>query len=133
MTTNAVLERVSAASSVVAPLGYIRPGAERPYDYAYEPPAGVPWQNYEIDARPMRIVDAREVDATPSIHGAGFTLQHAPTAVRDFYDEEAVKRIYYDEAAALALAVTGAQDAYVFDHLVRKREAGAPLSFGRHV
>jgi hypothetical protein len=133
MSSVAIFERVSAASSVIAALGYLKPGSERPYDYACEPPAGVPWHNYDIDARPARIVDAREHYALPSIHGAGFTLEHAPSAVRDFYDEDAVRRVYYAEAAELARSVTGGKEAYVFDHLVRRREPGAPLSFGRRV
>lgn len=43
-----------------------------------------------------------------------------------------MKARYYPEVAELALAATGAKQAFVFDHLVRKREAGRPaLSFGR--
>jgi hypothetical protein len=128
------VERTLEMASVAAPLGYITPPRARPYDYAFEPPAGLPWHNYEIDARPMQISDARGIEPRPTIESAGFTLRHAPSRVRDFLDEDEVRRIYYAEAAQLACAVTGANEAHVFDHLVRRREPGAPaLSFGRRV
>ncbi len=118
--------------SVVANLGYLKPGKERPYEYAFEPPAGAPWQNCEYDARAMRVTDARSLLAAPSVHKEGFELRDAPSDVRDFTDEEAIATVYYEEMADLACRVTGGTRAYVFDHLVRKREAGRPaLSFGR--
>ncbi|MFC6519520.1 CmcJ/NvfI family oxidoreductase [Undibacterium arcticum] len=39
--------------------------------------------------------------------------------------------VYYPEVAEIALAATGASRAFVFDHLVRKREPGPPQAFGR--
>lgn len=121
------------APSVIAGLAYLKPTSERPYHYMYEPPAGVPWKNCEYDVHAMRITDARHASARPSVHQEGFELWDAPSAVTDFLDEKAVVNRYYKEAAELALAVTGAQQAYVFDHLVRKREPGRPaLTFGRH-
>jgi hypothetical protein len=117
----------------VADLGYLQPTHERPYHYTFEPPAGAPWQNCENDNRAMRITDARSFSASPSVHREGFELWEAPSAVTDFRDEKAIVKIYYEEMADLACSVTGAARGYVFDHLVRKREAGRPaLTFGRH-
>jgi hypothetical protein len=118
--------------SVTARLGYLQPTAERPYEYACEPPAGTPWQNCEYDMRAMQITDARSFSAAPSVHREGFELRDAPSDVTDFEDEKAIVKVYYEEMADLACRVTGAARAYVFDHLVRKREAGRPaLTFGR--
>ena len=128
MSATAVVE-----TEVVSNLGYIEPQRERPYDYAYAPPAGVPWQNYRSDPRPMRIADARSFARAPALDREGYTLVSAPSAVGDFYDEAAVERIYYPEVAELARAALGASQAYVFDHLVRRREPGSALSFGRRV
>lgn len=119
--------------SVVTGLGYLKPMSVRPYNYMYEPPNGAPWQNCEYDVRTLRITDARSFSSRPSVHGEGFELWDAPSAVTDFFNEEAIVNVYYHEAAELACAVTGAKQAYVFDHLVRKREPGRPaLAFGRH-
>ncbi len=118
--------------SVMASIGYLKPGCPRPFEYAYPPPDGGPWQNCEYDVREVPVTDARGTPSAPSVHREGFELRDAPTAVRDFGDDAAIRDVYYREATHLALAVTGATRAYVFDHLVRKREAGRPaLSFGR--
>jgi hypothetical protein len=118
--------------SVTAELGYLKPGCAHPYEYAYPPPAGGAWHNCEYDPRAMSIADARDASAPPSVHREGFELRDAPSAIDDFDDENAIVEIYYREMADLACAVAGAARAYVFDHLVRRREAGRPaLSFGR--
>jgi hypothetical protein len=118
--------------TIVAGLSYLKPTTERPYSYAYEPPSGVPWENCEYELRWMPIADARSARDDLSIDREGFELRDSPTAVKDFFDEEAVRTIYYAEAAELALAVTGAGQAHVFDHLVRRREQDrGALTFGR--
>lgn len=120
------------ASGVLAGLAYLKPNGERPYHYADQPPEGTPWHNCEFDVRDTRIADARRLAQHPSVQGAGFELMDAPSSVADFLDEEAVTAVYYREAAQIALAATGAARAHVFDHLVRRREAGRPaLTFGR--
>lgn len=119
--------------SVCADLCYVKPSAERLYNYMYEPPNGTPQHNCLYEARSVVITDARSFSSRPSVHREGFELWDAPSDVTDFSDEEAVKKVYYEEAADLACAVTGGTRAYVFDHLVRKRETGRPaLTFGRH-
>ena len=104
-----------------ARLGYLEPGIERPVSYATEPPPGVPWENAGYDHREMAIANARS--ATTSVDREGFQLLDAPTQVKDFLDEEAVRTTYYAEAVELALAATGAAWGHVFDHLLRRREA----------
>lgn len=113
-----------------ARLGYLEPGIERPVSYATEPPPGVPWENAGYDHRDMAIADARST--LTSVDREGFQLFDAPTQVKDFLDDEAVRTTYYAEAVELALAATGAAWGHVFDHLLRRREAerGA-LNFGR--
>ncbi|MDI1269429.1 MAG: CmcJ/NvfI family oxidoreductase [Polaromonas sp.] len=119
-------------SRVVAALSYLKSTSETPCSYAYEPPPGIPWENSEYELQQIPIVDARSAAHSSSINHEGFELWDAPTTVKDFLDEDAVRTIYYREASELALAVTGAQHAYVFDHLVRRREPDrAALSFGR--
>src|ERR1700712_4167305 len=55
-------------STVIANLGYLPPTEARPYEYAYEPPNGMPWQNCGYDTRAMRITDARSFASSPSVH-----------------------------------------------------------------
>lgn len=122
----------AAAADVAAALSYLKPTLLRPCSYAYPPPPGVPWENCDYEPRAMPIADARAWTRPPCIDAEGFELRDAPTAVGDFRDEDAIRSVYYGEAAELALAVTGARRAHVFDHLVRQRESDrAALSFGR--
>lgn len=118
--------------SVSAGLNYLEPTAELPHSYAYEPPQGTPWENCKYELRQTTISDARYARERPCIEREGFALWDAPTEVTDFLDVDRVKKVYYREASELALAVTGATHAYVFDHLVRRRERDrAALTFGR--
>jgi hypothetical protein len=122
------------ATPLQALLSYLQPPLERPFNYAYEPPAGAPWENYQRDERTVGIDDARYRTLQPTLNREGFALWDAPSAVRNFGDPDEIARIYYPEVAELACATTGAVRAYIFDHLVRKRTPGsAPLGFGRSV
>lgn len=114
-----------------ANLSYLQPNGQRPWHYMYQPPDGRAQTNSVFRAHTVAIADAR--GAAASIEREGFELRAAPSEVRDFRDDEEVRRTYYAEVAQLALTATGARYAYVFDHQVRRREANrAPLAFGRH-
>jgi len=122
----------ATALPFVAGLNYLIPTDQRPISYAFEPPAGTPWESHPYELRQMAIADGRTRESRPDIDVEGFELWDAPTAVQDFLDDDAVRTTYYREASDLALAVTGASRARVFDHLVRRRESDrAPVSFGR--
>jgi hypothetical protein len=49
----------------------------------------------------------------------GFVLVEHRTAVRDFFDAEELKRVYYAEVEALIRQVAGASRVVVFDHTLR--------------
>ncbi len=118
--------------TVCARLGYIASSGGRPVNYMYDPPAGVIKENCEVDFRDVRIADARRLALSTSVHSDGFELWSAPSSVVNFQDPDEIARTYYAECVELACAATGGTSAYVFDHLLRKREAGRPpLTFGR--
>ena len=70
------------------------------------------------------ITDARPILSEVSLDEEGFGLIEQHSAVRDFYDDEEVKRIYYKEAEQILKDVTGADRVHIFDHTVRRRVAG---------
>ena len=118
--------------NVTAGLNYLQPSSLRPFSYISAPPPGTPWESGSYELRPMPIADARAATTPPHIEREGFVLRDAPTAVSDFLDDAEVTAVYHREVAELALAVTGGTRAFVFDHLVRQREADrTALSFGR--
>src|SRR5438874_10355011 len=46
----------------------------------------------------------------------GFVLVEHHTAVRDFFDADELKRVYYPEVTALIQRLSGARRVVVFDH-----------------
>jgi len=72
---------------------------------------------YETRTLPIR--DARRTPGERSLDANGFVLVDHPTAVRDFFDVEALKAVYYPEAIALVKRISGAARVELFDHTLR--------------
>jgi hypothetical protein len=84
---------------ITAALAYLAPSTARPYNYMYEPPAGTVRENCEYRESPVWIKDARAMASPPAIHVEWFELWDAPSAVTDFTDQDAIRSLYYAEAA----------------------------------
>jgi hypothetical protein len=109
---------------VEAELNYPGPTRERPRYYAYErddtdPPAHMP-----LEPHRMAIHDLRPLAHELSLDVQGFALAEQRSAVRDFWDDDEVRRVYYPEAEAFIKQVTGARRVFIFDHLQRRRVPG---------
>ena len=105
-------------------LNFLRPMRDKPREYAYEPPAGVPRSNVAIDPHTVRISDMRPIAAALSLDREGFVLVAQRSAIADFYDEDALRSVYYTEAEHLVAEATGADRVVVFDHTIRRRIDG---------
>ena len=73
--------------------------------------------SYEKRAMPIR--NARPLRPTLSLDRQGFVLVDHPTAMRNFFDPEELKRVYYAEAVDLIKRVCGATRVLLFDHTLR--------------
>ncbi len=111
-----------AGAVIEAPLNYIEPTSEKPVYYAYEPPAGTRRQTGQFQAHTVPIRDARAVLGELALDTQGFELTHHETAVKDFYDPEEVRAVYYPEVERLLKEATGAVKVVIFDHQVRNLE-----------
>jgi hypothetical protein len=109
---------------VEAELNYLGPTAERPRYYAYEPAANDAPMVMPYEPHTMAIHDLRPVADELSLDVQGFALKEQRSAVRDFWDDDEVRRVYYPEAEAFLKAVTGASRVFIFDHLQRRRVSG---------
>jgi hypothetical protein len=116
---------VASLPRVEADMNYLVPMADRPRNYTFEPPAGEPRSNTNHEAHKMAIHDARPVAGEVSLDANGFALVNHRSAVRDFFDDEEVKRVYYPEVEQVLKQVTGAYRVHIFDHTVRRRVDGA--------
>ena len=77
---------IAGLPRVEAVMNYLVPMAERPRNYTFEPPAGVPRSNTEHEPHKVAIHDARPVAGTVSLDANGFALVDHRSAVRDFFD-----------------------------------------------
>ena len=102
---------------VVAPLNFLVPMAERPVAYNYEPPPGVPARTGRGETHTVAVRDARAVAV--SLDREGFRLDRRPTAIRNFYDDDEVTRVYYPECERFIKETMGASRVVAFDHITR--------------
>ena len=72
-------------------------------------------------AHELYVRDARATGATLDEEGAEL-IEHAWGHPIDYYDEQAVLKVYYDECARVVKERTGAQHVLAFDHNIRSRE-----------
>jgi hypothetical protein len=115
-----IQEHEDAGIEIVnARVNYLAEATPKPVNYAYEPPAGVPRRSGKYTAQSVAIRNGREMLGKLSLDTNGFVLTEHETAVKDFYDPDEVKSVYYPEVERLLKRVTGAERVVVFDHIVR--------------
>jgi hypothetical protein len=123
---NAVLdEQASVAAEIEAVLNYTHNTGTRPVNYTFDPPPGVPRNSGKIDARTVKIYDARRVSGL-SLDTSGFELFRHRSTLSDwasFQDEERVHAVDYPQLEAALKAQAGANKIVIFDHTLRDSSA----------
>src|ERR1700746_3162088 len=115
---------IDGLPSVQGVLNYLAPMAERPMNLgSAQPPAGRRSRGVPEPHRVM-IHNARPLAGRLSLDSEGLAVVEHNSAVRDFYDEDELRRVYYPEAERLVAKFTGATRVLVFDHTVRRRVWG---------
>jgi hypothetical protein len=116
-------QTAAAPSNVEGVLNFAERSAEKAYTYTYKPPEGVRGSNIVVRSETVRLENAREI-AGLDVDVQGFQIVSHHTAVRDFWDEAQTLALGHPEVADLVKAVTGASRVVVFDHTLRRRDAG---------
>ncbi len=106
-------------ADVTAILNYLDPSETAPKSYIDPPSDGRPVRRPRTVAHEMAIRDIRAVAGTMTLDAQGLALLTQESEVGDFYDAGEVEAVYYDEAARMVKAATGAARVHVFDHNVR--------------
>ena len=119
------MSSIDTLRCVEGELNYLVPMTERPRYYAYDAGPETPPTNMAHEAHRVRIHDMRPISAQVALDRQGFALVEQRTQVRDFWDEDEVRRVYYPEAERFIAEVTGASRVFIFDHLQRRRVPGA--------
>jgi hypothetical protein len=112
---------LAAATIVHADLNYIVDNGIKPVNETYGPgPGGLMRKTTGTFARhDMAIRDARGERSQHALDTTGFLLADHPTRMKDFFDVDELKAVYYPEAEALIAAHSGARRVHVFDHTLR--------------
>jgi len=116
-------------ATVTGALNYMKPMAKRPVNYTYQPPEGTPWRSAENESRALPIRNGRLLAGRLSLDREGFELVQHASAVKDFYDSEELRSVYYPESERLVRAATGAARVLAFDHNIR---SGSPQWREKH-
>lgn len=106
-------------TQIRAPLTFIVPNADKPWNYQYEPPAGIERHRGDYVEHQIDIADGRPLRGAFSLDVQGFELLHSPTLADDLYDGAELESLYHPETANLVQSVTGADKVLVFDHTIR--------------
>lgn len=107
--------------SVEAPVVYLAHMPEKPRSFTFPQSAGVPMSNIETETHVVALHDMRPIAGSLSLDREGFELIDCPTAQRDFYDEEELRRVCYPETERAVMKATGGNRVAIFDHTHRKR------------
>ena len=118
-------DRFDHLPHIEATLNYLAPMAERPRNYTFDPPPGVARSNSQREAHTVAIHDVRPVVSDISLDREGLAVLNYESAVRDFWDEDEVRRVYYPEVQRVMAEATGASKVFIFDHTLRRRVRGA--------
>jgi hypothetical protein len=113
----------SQSTAVEAQVNYLTPMTEKPVNYTFQPPPGVPWRSGKPEVHRIQVRNARTLATRPSLDGEGFALLDHETAVGNFLDAAEVRSVYYREVEELLKSATGAVEVVIFDHTVRSASA----------
>ena len=117
--------KIESLPFVKAELNYLAPVVGKPRTYAFDPPPGEPKSTNLPEPHVVPIFDGRLIAKSFSLDREGFELVRHPTVVRNFYDDEEIRRVYYPLVEAFLKARLRADRVLIFDHTVRKRVEGA--------
>jgi hypothetical protein len=121
---------------VEASLNYLVDTGIKPVTYSNAPGGNKQTDHTgQYEAHAVIIRNGRTVVDRFSLEREGFSFINHETKVRDFYDENEVKTVYYAEIEQLVKDATGASKVLVFDHTLRaadevtreEKQIGAPV------
>jgi hypothetical protein len=109
-------------TAVDAPLVYsIRTGA-KPVNETGDPDGLMRSTTGQFARRLVRIEDGRPRRGDFHLDEAGFELADHPTQVRNFFDPDELRNVYYPEMERLIAERSGAKRVFVFDHTLRSSD-----------
>jgi hypothetical protein len=113
------LEQETMPDTVEATLNYVVETGEKIFTQTAAPGSLDVRTGGQQDPRRITIRNGRPSTARFLLEQDGFRFVRHDTRVRDFFDEDEIRRVYYPEMEALVKAESGASRVVVFDHTLR--------------
>jgi hypothetical protein len=114
-----ILRPDSALPSVRAIVQFTANDGSTPVSIVREVGTGPDMRQGSYVDQEITIHDGRPIANDLSLDRQGFILTRFPTAVKDFYDDEEVRAVYYPEMENIVRQATGCSKVLVFDHTIR--------------
>jgi len=112
-------ERARDLNFVEADLNYSVRTVEKPVSETYGRDGLERRYTGKFERHHIRIADARPVRQSFTLDTNGFELVDHPTRMKDFFDANELRDVYYAEMRELIAARSGAKRVHVFDHTLR--------------
>ena len=116
---SAIAEVETVPDVVEATVNYVENNGERLFTYTGAPGGNDKRQGGSYDPRTVKMHNGRLETDRFVLDRDGFRFVGHPTKMRDFYDEDEIRRVYYPEMVELIKAESGAKRVVVFDHTLR--------------
>jgi len=104
---------------VVGTLNYTSSNDGEPVWYNHNPVPGIVERTPQPEPHAVRIENARSRSNEFTIDNVGFQLTQYESRVKNFYDEDEVRAVYFPETENLVKKLTGASRVLIFDHNLR--------------
>jgi hypothetical protein len=114
-----VLEQETVPEAIDATVNYILDNGEKIFTQTAAPGSTDARFGGSQDPRRVTIRNARLALDRFALDRDGFRFVRHDTKMRDFFDEDEIRRVYYPEMEALVKAESGASRVVVFDHTLR--------------
>jgi hypothetical protein len=120
-----LLDHTEAQGAIEAELNYLLDTGETPYTFSGGPGSTALDTNITPDRRRVLLRDGRKLADRFTLDRNGFHFLRHASAMTDFFDEEAVRGLYYREMEELVKRESGAARVVVFDHTLRTADDAA--------
>jgi hypothetical protein len=117
-----VEKQKESGNSVQAALNYLIDTGEKPVTYTTKPGTTPEQRSGSYEKHTVTIQNGRPIIDQFSLEREGFVFVNHETKVKDFYNEEEVRSVYYPEMEQLVKDLSGASRVLIFDHTLRAED-----------
>ena len=113
------LAKLDAPATIQASVNYMLDNGDKPFTYTGGPGSTDVRSGGTPDTHVVTMHNGRLANDGFALERNGFRFIGHDTKMRDFFDEDEIRRLYYPEMEALIKRETGASRVVVFDHTLR--------------